>query len=157
MSPRPSYATLLPFLALVAAAAFFGAQFEPGAWYEQLTKAPWTPPNWLFAPVWSLLYLGIAIAGWRVWRVGGAGKALVVWSAQLVLNALWSWLFFGRHMLGWALLDITVLLALILVFIAVAARVDRMASWLFMPYAVWVLYATTLNDYAWAHNPPAGG
>lgn len=142
---------LLGFLAATAATAFFASRFEPGQWYETLTKPPWTPPDWLFAPVWALLYLGIAVAGWLVWREAPRtlSAPLALWVAQLVLNAAWSWLFFGLHRPGAALVDIVLLLAAILAFIVAARPVSRAAAWLFVPYALWVGYATTLNLYIW--------
>src|SRR5687768_7302876 len=101
--------SLIVFIALVAAAAVTGAQFEPGEWYAQLTKPSWTPPNWLFGPVWTALYVAIAIAGWRAWVSTGARwtPALAAWVVQLVLNTLWSWLFFGLHKPGLALFDLS--------------------------------------------------
>src|SRR5688572_33129170 len=83
-------ASLVVFFILVAAAAIFGSRFEPGEWYEHLVKAPWTPPNWVFAPVWTLLYISIALAGWLVWRAKkGVSTALALWLGQLLLNAAW--------------------------------------------------------------------
>ena len=149
---------LLVFVALVAAAATFGARFEPGPWYEQLVKAPWTPPNWLFGPVWTLLYVAIALAGWLVWRAKkGFSAPLALWVGQLLLNAAWSWLFFGEHHMGLALLDISLLVLAIGAFIVASAPLSRAASWLFAPYALWTLYALSLNFYAWANNPRGGG
>jgi translocator protein len=137
---------LLVFIVLVAAAALTGAQFEPGAWYSQLARPAWTPPNQLFAPVWSALYLAIAVAGWRVWRVArGVPASLQLWGVQLVLNLLWSWLFFGLHRPRLALLDSVLLLLSIVAFIATARRHSMVASWLFVPYMAWVAFATALN------------
>jgi translocator protein len=139
--------SLIAFIAIVAAAAAAGAQFEPGEWYMALAKPPWTPPSWLFAPVWSLLYLGIAIAGWRVWRSAGPdrARALQWWGAQLALNALWSWLFFGLHLPGIAFLDLSLLVVGIIGFMRSAWSESRLASWLFAPYLLWVLFAGALN------------
>jgi tryptophan-rich sensory protein len=149
---------LLPFIVIVAAVSLVGAKFRPGIWYAELDKAPWTPPDWLFAPVWAVLYLGIAIAGWLVWRNSeGVHAALVLWCLQLIANALWSWLFFGRHDVAFALVDIVLLLLLLLAFIAISAPISRLAAWIFVPYAVWVTYATTLNVYAWLRNPRRNG
>jgi translocator protein len=143
---RRGVISLVVFLALVAAAAIFGAQFSPGGWYEDLRKPSWRPPNAAFGPVWTVLYVGIAIAGWRVWRrTGRIVIALIIWGAQLLLNAWWSLLFFGLHRPDLALVDIIALLLLILAFIFVARRHSRLASWLFVPYAAWVGFASALN------------
>jgi len=137
---------LFVFIALVGCAALAGAQFEPGSWYAQLAKPAWTPPNALFAPVWSVLYLAIAIAGWLVWRAArGFNAVLQIWGLQLVLNMLWSWLFFGLHRPLLALLDIVLLLLSIIAFIATARRRSVVASWLFVPYLAWVAFAAALN------------
>jgi tryptophan-rich sensory protein len=154
MNPR-SAVSLALFVLGTAAAAFFAAGFRPGGWYEALSKPAWTPPNWLFAPVWSVLYLAIAIAGWLVWRRSGASLPLAVWIGQLTLNAAWSWLFFGLHRPALALADIVALLVVILVFIAVAGPVSRAAALLFVPYGLWVLYATALNASIVLRNPSA--
>lgn len=138
------WATLALFVAFVGAAAVFGAQFTPGDWYRALVKPSWTPPNWLFAPVWTALYIMIALAGWLVWRAG-ARAALGFWTAQLVLNALWSWIFFGQNLLGVALIDITLLLASIVGFIVCAWGRSPSASLLFVPYLAWVSFASALN------------
>ena len=148
-----SLLALVAFLALVALAASFGALFLPGEWYESLRKPPLNPPNWVFGPVWTLLYLGIAVAGWRVWRARPeVSTALGLWAAQLLLNALWSYLFFGLERPGLALVDITVLLVLILATTVVFFRIDRPAGALLVPYAVWVAFATYLNAGLWVLN-----
>jgi translocator protein len=144
---------LVIFLVLTAVAATFGAQFMPGTWYAGLAKPAWTPPNAVFGPVWTVLYIAIAIAGWLVWRAGRAAPALVLWGIGLVLNALWSWLFFGQNAIGWALLDIAVLWATILGFVLAAWPRSRVASLLFLPYLVWVGYASALNFAIWRLNP----
>jgi benzodiazapine receptor len=138
---------LLPFLLLVTVAAAFGATFQPGAWYEALRKPPGTPPNWVFGPVWTVL---IAVAGWRVWRAQpGPSAAIVLWGAQLVLNAAWSWLFFGLERPDLALFDIVALLGLLVFTTAAFLHVDRTAGLLFVPYVAWVGYATYLNAGVW--------
>jgi translocator protein len=146
---------LLVFLLAVAAAAAVGGRFPPGPWYASLAKPAWTPPNWIFAPVWTLLYVGIAVAGWMVWRRSGSrvGPSLTLWGAQLVLNAAWSWFFFGEHRPGIALVDIGALLACILAFIVVTYGESRPAAYLFVPYALWVAFATALNHALWRLNP----
>lgn len=151
---RPGWPALAVFFLLVAAAAFFGATFRPGAWYAALQKPSWTPPNSVFSPVWTVLYIMIALAGWLVWRAGGDNRpALLFWGIALVLNGLWSWFFFGQHWIGVALIDIVALLVAILGFILTARGVSPAASALFVPYLAWVSYATTLNFAMWRLHP----
>jgi tryptophan-rich sensory protein len=108
--------------------------------------------------VWSALYLAIAIAGWRLWRSTGRFVApLQIWMAQLFLNALWSFLFFGIHRMDLALIDIGLLLASIIAFIVTARRYSVAASWLFVPYALWVGFATALNFTIWQMNDAGFG
>lgn len=141
------------FIAVVAAVATFGAQFGQGAWYADLAKPSWNPPGAVFGPVWTALYICIAVAGWLVWRrVGRIDPSLAVWIVQLVLNGAWSWLFFGLHRPDLALLDIVLLLVTIVVFIVLARRHSAVASWLFVPYALWVAFATALNFTIWRMN-----
>jgi tryptophan-rich sensory protein len=148
--------SLALFVAAVAGAAVAGSQFRPGAWYAALEKPAWTPPDWLFAPVWTALYVAIAVAGWLVWRGGASPRrsaALGFWVAQLLLNALWSWLFFGLHRPGLALVEIAALWLAILGFALAAWPVKRLATVLFVPYALWVGYAAALNLALWRLNP----
>jgi translocator protein len=137
--------SLLVFFVLVAAAAFTAAQFEPGPWYESIAKPPWTPPGWIFGPVWTVLYIAIAISGWLAWRdaEGRSSPALVLWVVQLLLNATWSWLFFGLQAPALALADIVALLLVIVGFIIVVR--SSLAAGLFIPYAIWVAFAGLLN------------
>lgn len=141
------------FIALVAAAATLGGMAQPGEWYARLQKPAWNPPDWVFGPVWTVLYLCIAAAGWYVWRATKyITVPLVIWGLQLLLNAAWSWLFFGMHRPDLALVDIVLLLATILAFIASSRRYSRRASGLFVPYALWVGFATALNAAIWQLN-----
>jgi len=144
---------LLGFLAAVAAAALMGAQFQPGDWYAGLEKPFFNPPNWIFGPVWSVLYVGIAVAGWLVWRHRGGAPLLLLWAAQLVLNLLWSWIFFGLHRPALALVDIGLLLSSIVAFAVLAWPVSRAAAWLFACYGAWVAFAMLLNAAIWRLNP----
>jgi tryptophan-rich sensory protein len=148
--------SLALFLLAAALAAFTASRFQPGAWYEALQKPAWTPPDWLFAPVWTVLYIAIAVAGWLVWRHGGAQPSvpLLFWVAQLILNFVWSWLFFGLHRPDLALLDIVLLGVAIAGFVISALPVSRLAAALFVPYAVWVAYAAALNFSIWQANQP---
>lgn len=144
---------LVAFLAAVTGAASLGAVFKPGAWYTELAKPAWTPPSAIFAPVWTVLYLLIAIAGWLTWRSGGLTALLAVWIAALLLNAAWSWLFFGRHWIGAALVDIAALWCAIALFIVLAWRLTPVASLLLTPYLIWVSFAAALNLQIWRLNP----
>lgn len=139
--------SLLVIAALVALTAVTGAQFEPGQWYTTIAKPAWTPPSWVFPPVWGALYVAIAFAGWLAWRKERriVSPLMLVWLGQLMLNAAWSWLFFGLHRLTLALVDIVLLLGLILAFIVLAWPRSRPAAILFLPYLAWVGFAAALN------------
>ena len=141
----------LVFLLLAGAAGACGAAFPPGAWYAALAKPAWTPPNVVFGPVWATLYVMIAVAGWLVWRTGDR-KALAIWGSGLSLNAVWSWLFFGRHAIGWALVDIVLIWLSIAAFIIWTWSRERRASLLFLPYLAWVSLAIALNAAIWRLN-----
>ena len=147
------YLSLLVFIGFVCCAAITGAMFPTGDWYEALNRPWWTPPNWLFPIAWTVLYLMIAVAGWRVWKADGVGAALVIWAIGLALNAAWSWLMFGEHKIGWALADLTAMWISIVAFIWLAWPIDRTAAYLYLPYLVWVSYAGALNFYIWRANP----
>jgi tryptophan-rich sensory protein len=148
-----SLLALLVFLALVAAAALTGMMYLPGPWYEALVKPEWTPPNWLFPPVWTVLYVMIALAGWRVWEKQGFNQALLIWLVSLQLNAAWSVFMFKEHQIGMAAGNISALLFSIVAFIALTWNSNRIASLLFVPYLVWVSYAAALNFAIWQLNP----
>jgi tryptophan-rich sensory protein len=141
------------FMAAVMAAATIGSSFLPGEWYQALAKPAWTPPNWLFAPVWTVLYVMIGFAGWLVWRAEGASPAVAIWIVQLGLNAAWSWVMFGLHYIGAALGVIAVLWLAILLFIVTARRTSGTAAALFVPYLAWVSFAAALNFEIWRLNP----
>lgn len=143
---------LLLFVAVTLAAASMGRLFPAGDWYATLAKPDWTPPGQLFGPVWAVLYIFIALAGWLVWRAGGLSIALGVWCAQLVFNGAWSGLMFGAHEIGWALADIVALWSAIGLFIVTAWPVSRTAALLFLPYWAWVTFATALNFALWRLN-----
>jgi len=126
------------------------------SWYAGLQKPPFNPPNAVFGPVWTVLYLMMAVAGHRLWQARGhaaRGRALSLWFVQLAVNCAWSFLFFGAHRPGLALIDIGALLGLIVASIVVFARIDRLAAWLFAPYLAWVSFATVLNAAIWYLNP----
>lgn len=151
---------------LTFGAAWFGASFPPGEWHAALTKPSWNPPNWIFGPVWTFLYLSMAVAAWLVWKESGLGAAagpsaagpsaavpLAFFVAQLVLNAAWSWLFFGLHRMDLALIDIIALLVLIVITCVLFWRVSTIAGLLFVPYILWVTFAAALNVALWRLNP----
>lgn len=143
---RSSLLSLGLFLLLVTGVALFASLFQPGEWYEALNKPAWTPPNWLFAPTWAVLYLIIAIAGWRVWVLDvqdGWSRGVQLWFLQLSLNAVWSWIFFGFHMIGFGLLIILLLWLAIAWFVLKSG--DWVSSLLFLPYLAWISFALSLN------------
>lgn len=145
--------SFLVFLLLVVGAATVGAGSPPGPWYAALNKPPLNPPSWLFGPVWSILYLCIATAGWLIWRSGRErGLPLILWGGQLALNALWSLLFFGLQRPGMALIDILALLCLLVITTVVFFRVQPLSGWLMVPYALWVSFAAYLNAGLWYLN-----
>ncbi len=146
------YLTLLPFLAAVAVVAFTGAMFKPGDWYVALAKPSWTPPGWVFGPVWTVLYVMIAVAGWMIWQRAGFTLVFWVWSAQLIFNMAWSWIMFGAHQIGWAFADIVLLWISIVLFIALALPMYQAAALLFVPYFIWVSFAAALNFTIWRLN-----
>jgi len=143
------------WLVLTFGAAALGARFLPDEWYRQLPKPSWNPPNSIFAPVWTVLYLLMAIAAWLVWRrygIEGAGLPLTLFVIQLLLNAAWTWLFFGRHRLDIALLDIVVLWVVILTTLLSFWGLEPLAGALLLPYLAWVSFATVLNWTIWRMN-----
>ncbi|MEW6439924.1 MAG: TspO/MBR family protein [bacterium] len=146
---------LIGWLAVSLAAGWIGSRFMPGAWYASLEKPAWTPPDAVFAPVWTALYVLMGLAAWLVWRRAGftgAGTALWLFFAQLVLNALWSYLFFGAHRIDVAFFEVVVLWAVILVVTVLFWRKVRVAGALMLPYLVWVGFAACLNFALWQMN-----
>ncbi len=145
-------ALILFLLLVIGGGLAIGYLTAPGEWYAGLAKPLFNPPNWVFAPVWTILYVLIAVAGWRVWCKDPGGWPMRLWGTQLVLNFLWSPTFFAAHRIGLALLVILLLLAAILAFIALSWRQDREAARLFAPYAAWVGFASLLNGAIFALN-----
>lgn len=145
----------LPLLAGALASTFT----FPGVdtWYTGLRKPAWRPPDAVFGPVWTVLYLLMGIALYLVWRKEVPARrkapALALFGLQLVLNMLWSWLFFSRYQIGWALAEIIVLWLAILLTIFAFARHSRPAAWLLVPYISWVSFAALLNFSIWQLNP----
>jgi tryptophan-rich sensory protein len=124
-------------------------------WYQQLQRPPWTPPDGLFGPVWTVLYVTMGVAAWLVWREERGRdrrRAIVLFLAQLLVNVAWSWLFFGLRSPGLALVDILVLWALIVATTIAFARVRPSAALLLLPYLAWVSFAMALNLSIWRLN-----
>jgi translocator protein len=117
----------------------------PGDWYAGLAKPAFNPPNWIFGPVWSVLYVLIGIAGGRIWVRAKGSNAMLIWFLQMILNFCWSPAFFGMKNTGLALIIILAMLALIFAFILQARKLDKIATLCFAPYAAWVSFATVLN------------
>lgn len=143
------------FILVTYAAAAIGGMFTPGEWYAQLAKPSWTPPAWIFAPVWTLLYTMMAVAGWLAWlRAGLAGGriAFTFFGIQLALNAAWSWIFFGLHRPGLAALEIIVLWLAIAATIGAFWRIRPASGALLLPYLAWVSFAAALNMAIWRLN-----
>ncbi len=150
---------LIFWLAVTFTAAYIGSRFQPGAWYAGLVKPSLTPPAWIFGPVWTLLYAMMATAAWLVWSRYGWAKALgslSLFLGQLALNALWSYLFFGLHRPGLALLVIVALWLAILGTFMAFWRSHPPAGLLLLPYLFWVSFATYLNYQLWQLNPCLG-
>lgn len=165
-TPRPSAPGTHPLLALAgwllltfAAGAVGGiASRDASGFYAQLDRPAWAPPASVFGPVWSTLYLLIGIAAWLVWRArdvddGARRRALALFVGQLVLNALWTWLFFGWRMGGAAVAEIALLWLAIAATLAAFWRVRRVAGLLLLPYLAWVSYAAALTVSLWRRNP----
>lgn len=146
---------LVLFVGLCLLTGFVGSmatQSSVDTWYATLNKPSWTPPNWLFAPVWTSLYLAMGVAAWLVWRRGPARISLTLFFGQLALNLAWSFLFFGMRWPLGGLIDIALL------WIAIAATLwafrtsSTAAAWLMVPYLAWVSYASALNFALWRMN-----
>ncbi len=148
-------------LAGIAAAAGGVASLNAREFYSTLMKPGWAPPGWLFGPVWSVLYLLMGIAAWLVWRerpydapvARARARGLQLFVGQLVLNALWTWLFFAWRQGALAFAEIVLLWVVIAVTIREFGRVRRAAAWCLVPYIAWVSLATALTWSVWHLNP----
>ncbi len=137
--------TIVFIVACVALGALSGASNVPGEWYQSLDKPFFNPPGWIFAPVWTVLYVMIGVALSAIWFEEDNRRLLVLFAIQAALNLLWSPAFFGLHSPVLGLVIIVPLLVTILMFIAAGWQKNRTAAWLFVPYALWVAFATVLN------------
>jgi translocator protein len=133
-----------------------GSLFAPGAWFQQLNKPAWNPPNWVFGPVWTLLYVLMGLAAWLVWDRygfrGAARGALILFGVHLLFNTAWSAIFFGLREPGWAFAEILVLWAMILALVTWFWRLHPVAGALLLPYLAWVSFAAVLNYSIWQLN-----
>lgn len=144
--------TAIGFTGAAMAAASTGAMFSPGPWYDALSKPVWTPPNWLFPLAWTVLYIAMVYAAWRVAQTADPGPALALWACQIAFNALWSPVFFGKRLIGAALLVIGPLWLAVLGTTILFWQADTLAGLLFAPYVVWTSYAAALNFDIWRRN-----
>jgi translocator protein len=155
MTTTTSIIGAVGWLVLTFGAAAVGARFLPDEWYRQLNKPSWNPPNSIFAPVWTILYFLMATAAWLIWRRHGISAALVPFSLyilQLLLNTAWTWLFFGKHQIRGALIDIVALWIVILATLLSFWRLETLAGIFLVPYLAWVSFATILNWAIWQKN-----
>lgn len=146
---------LLTFIAVNVLAASSGAVFKPGPWYASLEKPSWCPPNWLFAPAWSVLFLLNAWVGSRVYEAApaeGLVPLMVLYGVSLALNAAWSGLFFGLKRPDWAFREVILLWVSVLAQIIAFAPVDMTAALWLLPYLAWVSFAAFLNLTMWRLN-----
>lgn len=153
---RKALALFVILTLAVGAVAGLATATSVSTWYATLNKPAFNPPNGVFGPVWTLLYVLMAISAWRVWRSAGPERtrraALVAWAVQLALNFAWSFLFFGLRAPALALAEIVVLLAALAVTLWLSWRVDRTAGLLLIPYLAWVAFASLLNFEVWRLN-----
>lgn len=164
MPPRSRLVEMIAlalFVALCLGVGALGAsvvQTSVDTWYADLAKPDFTPPDWLFGPVWALLYVLMAVAAWRVWRIADSDTArgpLTLFALQLALTLGWTVVFFGLLKIGAAVATIIVLDVGVIVTVLAFRTVDRVAALLMVPYLAWVAFATVLNIAIWRLNPTA--
>ena len=158
MASSRSLGALAGWIALSYLPALIGGAPASRGTYQTLEQPAWAPPGWLFGPVWTALYLLMGIAAWLVWRErgwSGARGVLTLFVVQLAFNALWTWLFFGWELRGWAFAEIVLLWLLIAAVLVGFWRVRRLAGLLLVPYLAWVTYAAALTFAIWRLNAPA--
>lgn len=143
---------LAVFVLASLSAGFIGSRFPPGEWYTGLEKPSFNPPSWVFGPVWTLLYILMGTAAWLIWKKGGPAPLIYLFFFQLVLNALWSYLFFGANRPDLAFYEIILLWTAILVMMALFWRRSATAGALILPYLLWVSFASVLNHSLWKLN-----
>ncbi|MDG1281672.1 MAG: tryptophan-rich sensory protein [Pseudorhodobacter sp.] len=142
MTPREKLITAAFIFGVIAAGSLIGASFTPGEWYRSLVRPSWTPPNWVFGPVWTVLYGMIGFVGARKWLRGGAWS---LWLIQLAVNLSWSPIFFGLNLPATAFVVIALTTGLVAAFILREWPKDRLSAAMMLPYLVWLIYASTVN------------
>jgi tryptophan-rich sensory protein len=154
-----SYAVLAGFVAACLGTGLLGGLATASSvsdWYPGLAKPLWNPPAWVFGPVWTALYLMMAVAGWLVWRkdirFSAVRLALILFAVQLVLNLLWTIVFFGLRAPGLAVLEIAVFWAALVMTVLAFFGQSRLAGFLMVPYLAWVTFAGVLNVAIWRLN-----
>jgi len=148
------HASLLVFLASVVLAAGVASRFSAGQWYVELVKPSWTSPPWILAGAGVIAYFTMALAAWRVWETRRPARldVLIWWVLQLVLYTAWFWLFFGLERPGWAWMELSLLIVVVIFCARAFYRLSRPASWLLAPYLLWLVYAWFLNLSVWSMN-----
>jgi len=144
--------TFFIFLLACAAAASTGLMFKPGEWYDALNKPGFTPPNWLFPVAWSIIYLLLAWAGYRLSLIPGSQQVLALWAAQIALNTLWTPVFFGAHRIAAGMVILAVLWLVVAAMVVMALRLDLITGLILFPYLVWLCVAAALNFSILRHN-----
>jgi len=158
VTERTRWIGLAVFIVVCLGAGGLGAVAttpEIEGWYRTIEKPSWNPPDWIFGPVWTTLFVLMAIAAWLVWKPAGfkaAATPLSLFAIQLMLNVAWSWIFFGLHQPGWAFVEILVLWLTILATTVAFFRCSQLAGWLLVPYLAWVSFAAVLNFSIWRLN-----
>lgn len=137
--------TFFIFLLACAAAASTGIIFKPGEWYATLVKPGFTPPNWLFPVAWTIIYLLLAWAGYRLTLIPGSEIVLALWAAQIALNTLWTPVFFGAHRILAGMVILTLLWLVVAAMVLLAVRLDLITGLILFPYLVWLSVAAALN------------
>lgn len=158
MTERARWIGLIVFIAICLGAGGLGAIAttpEIDGWYKTIQKPTWNPPGYVFGPVWTMLYVMMAIAAWLVWKPAGfkaAKTPLTLFAVQLVLNVAWSWIFFHFHQPGWAFAEIVCLWLAIGATTIAFFKNSKTAGWLMVPYLMWVSFASVLNFAIWQLN-----
>jgi tryptophan-rich sensory protein len=126
------------------------------SWYQTINKPSWNPPNWIFGPVWTTLYLMMGVALFLIWKSDSSDilkrTAIILFAVQLLLNFFWSFIFFDQQQIGWALVEIIALWLFIFMTIFAFGNISKIAAWLLVPYISWVSFATILNYTIWKLN-----